>query len=211
MKHITNLILFIFISLTLPHLSLSCSVGPGYQFATNQEQITLASTVVFGRVDQVDYTIPNNEAIITLGPYRVWKSWHLRRSRKPRKLQISGFRSTAACGSGIPQVGDEVVLFLCPNRDRKTWLNARSRAWRKRYWSLNNIAVFTGMKYVKRGTKEYRDLRRLTRRLARSTRRSRCGKRVDSLPVGPIGPPPSLPGPNIPADEFDFPRDPDDE
>ena len=202
-----DLIFWLLLCLTLTLPTSPCKVAPDYQFATDEEEITLASTVVFGRVGQVDYIIPSNVAVITLDSYQVWKSWHLPTSRKPRKLQISGFRSSASCGSGIPKVGDSVVLFLCPNWDRKTWLNAKGRAWKKRYWKLNDIAVFSGMKYLE--GRELRKFQTLAKRLGRRTRGPKCGGRLDS---GPFRFPLSLKGPDIlDDDDFYTAVDPDDE
>jgi hypothetical protein len=205
----------IIICLALPYLLLSCSVGPGYKWATDEEQVTLASTVIWGVVDSVVETLPNNKAVITMERYQVWKSSHLRKRRRGRrtkiKLEISGFRSTAACGAGMPSEGEELILFLCPNRDSKTWLNPSNPFWRKKYWKLNDIAVFTGMIRAKRSSKRYRKVKRLARKLGWRTQRFKCGKRDDSPVRDPFDFdfPPNIEGPTISADDIDFPEDPD--
>ena len=86
-------------------------------------------------------------------------------------------------------------------------MNAKGRAWKKRYWKLNDIAVFSGMKYLE--GRELRKFQTLAKRLGRRTRGPKCGGRLDS---GPFRFPLSLKGPDIlDDDDFYTAVDPDDE
>ena len=195
----------------LPFLSFSCSVMGDYKFATVEEQFELASSVFYGRVKNVHEIIENNLATITLSNYRVFKSPYINNFRnKPRTLEISGFRSSAACGTGIPKKGDKIIVFVCPNRNKDDWI-LKTSFWRKRYWSLNQIAVFTGSILVNKNKKKLRTVRKLARKNSNFPLNLKCQKRETErdFPNITFDLPPSGDGPNIPADQFNFPPDPD--
>ena len=213
MKQQSRLCTFIFALAILLNSTQQCSVIQGYKFPTLKEQISFASSVFYGRVHSVSESVPNNVATVTLSRYQVWKSSHIRpgrgrRYRKPRFLEISGFTSTAMCGPGIPKAGDYIIVFACPENN----LKPRGR-WDKASWSLNKFAVSAGFKWAKRRSSFYRKAKSLTRKLRRKTRRRKCRGRTPGAPPSPPPSPPIFPpsieGPSIPADEIDFPIDPE--
>ena len=124
-----------FLCFTLINPNLSCRPGAGYVMPTIEEQTEKASAIVKGIVKKV------REPKSGIGVTVVLKQAKFIKGCGPKRLVISNFRSTAACGAGIPEVGDTIMVFVCPKRKRKIK--------RTRFWKVNQIAIGAGMINVK--------------------------------------------------------------
>jgi hypothetical protein len=150
----------------LPALYSSCSIGPGYQPPTIAEQVNNAGSIFAGRVKRVIEVIPDQTWAVILENYQIIKRGELTREGwQPRYLEISGFARPSLCGPAPPRVGDEVIVFVCPNKERDTWLTPRiKRYWGRRYWSLNKFEIGAGM-IEKTSQRQVNQLQRLRRTL----------------------------------------------
>ena len=131
-KILTKIVLFLTFIFINPIFS--CRPGPGYIMPTIEEETEKASAIVKGIVHRVKDSRKGSSKKIILKQTKFIKGCG------PKKIVVSNFRSTAACGAGIPKVGDKVMLFICPKRKTK---------WgRTRFWKLNSIGIGAGMVYV---------------------------------------------------------------
>ena len=132
-----------------------------------------AVSIFHGRVSHRK-KIKNSVYIITMRRYRVLKSSYIRR-RGPRNIEIAGVKGGNLCGAGIPKVGEEVIVFVCPNRNRSTWRRNRGRWWKK-YWKINQYKAYSGLIKAPHGSQKYIEVRNLARRLKNVSWRTQCGK-----------------------------------
>ena len=163
--------------------SSACRPLPNYQYATLEEQVEYASSIFEGRVRKVIDIIPRNTFAVLLEDYRIIKSGHFRqrlspkrKRRKPLLLEINGFKGSSLCGPRPPKVGSRAIVFVCPNFQKKSWRTAKSgRGWRKRYWSLNSVALGAGV--VSASENNLRTVRKLAHKFKFLPVSRECGRR----------------------------------
>jgi hypothetical protein len=156
--------------LMLPALYSSCSPLPDYRPPTISEQVNNAGSIFAGRVKKIITVVPYQTWTVILEKYRILKRGELtRRGWQPRYLEISGFAGASLCGPAAPNVGDEIVVFVCPNKDKSTWRTPkRKRYWGKRYWSLNKFVIGSGMINLKNDRSLFKKIRRLAKKSRKS-------------------------------------------
>ena len=99
-----------FLSCALINPILSCSVDSSFVFPTIEEQTEKASAVVRGIVKRVKSQEGGSNATVILKKAKFIKGCGAKR------VVISNFSADGLCGSGIPSVGDEIMVFLCPKK-----------------------------------------------------------------------------------------------
>jgi hypothetical protein len=125
---------FTLFSFYLIHISKSCSPIPGYKYATLEDQANNASAVLHGRVKEIiggDYV---NDSVIIFSVNNYLKGCG------DSEVIVSGFQGSSLCGSGLPDVEDELILFACPDSDGTDDLQK---------WKLNTFDMFTGALFMK--------------------------------------------------------------
>ena len=124
-----------FFSYTLINPILSCSILPDYVFPTIEEQTEKASAIVRGIVKKVKNPKIGFKASVILTQTEFIKGCG------PKRVIISNFNAGSFCGAGIPKVGDEIMVFVCPKK--------KNQKKKIRRWNVNQITAGAGWIYVK--------------------------------------------------------------
>ena len=90
----------------LSNCLLLCSVTQDFVFPTVKEQTKFAGVIFVGTVTHV--TDPINEAVVTFDDVEFYKG-----CLKKKHIKVSNFRGGSLCGSGIPKVGQKIIVFAC--------------------------------------------------------------------------------------------------
>ncbi len=98
----------IFTFILMSNIMWSCSVAPGFKFATFKEQIDMAGLIVIGTVTNVTNQF---DAEVTLNQTSYY------RGCGGATIKIKRFVQSATCGSGIPQIGDKIIVFACADKN----------------------------------------------------------------------------------------------
>ena len=103
----------------------------------------------------------------------------------PKELEIQGFKGGSLCGPVPPPIGTRIVVFVCPNKDLKTWKTGKGN-WEMKYWNLNRVAIGAGVISVSgpKGAENLSKIRKLVYKYM-FTRNLKCLKRP-SKPVKPV-------------------------
>ena len=135
----------------------TCSPVPGWQPSTVEQQVQHAGAIIYGKVDSVNQDQNKFSFNIHLVNAFFFKGCGF------NYVRINGFTSSAACGLDPPNIGDNVIVFVC--RDGY-------------HWALNQINLHTGM--VSASRNNIMTVRRLTSGTKRcdgcTIRYSRCTK-----------------------------------
>ena len=86
-------------------ISKQCSVTPGFKFASFSEQATYAGGIFIGKVKSVSNRFNANVTLTDIVHYRGCAG--------SGDITVSGFVDGATCGSGIPSIGDKIIVFVC--------------------------------------------------------------------------------------------------
>ena len=116
----------------------ACSPLPNYKYATIDEEASNAGAVIRGTVEKIIGGDQINDSTVVLSVDKYLKGCG------QDSVVVSGFQGSSLCGSGIPDVGDELIVFVCLDRLRK---NERGRS--RQRWKLNTYDIFTGVWFVK--------------------------------------------------------------
>ena len=108
----------------------ACSVPQGFKFATLEDQVNNAGAIVEATAGKNFAEDKVNFGLIKFNDVRFLKGCG------PEQITVEGFKNSAACGAGIPSVGDKVVLFLCKGSDETNW-------------KINDFSVSTGVVFLK--------------------------------------------------------------
>ena len=114
LKHFLTVL--VFVSMVQP-----CPEPANYNYATLEEEISLAGAIARGRV--VDVIGDVNNASVRLADVVFY------RGQGPSSIVVEGFKNDVQCGTGVPPLGIDIYVFLC--RDDGAWY-------------LNEIAYYTG-------------------------------------------------------------------
>ena len=128
-KKTNSLILLTLTFIFFVNIIFSCSIAPGFKFASIEDQVNNSGAIV-------EATAVQNFADdkINFGNIEFKDIFYLK-GCGPRIITVDGFRNSAACGAGIPITGDRVILFLCGKNNLTNW-------------SLNTFSVSTGVLFL---------------------------------------------------------------
>jgi hypothetical protein len=170
-KSLKKIILF---SIIL-NLSLSCSVAPGYKFATLTDQVNNAGAIVEATAGKNFAKDKINFGQIKFSNVRFLKGCG------PKEIIVEGFKNSAACGAGIPKKDQKVILFLCKGSDESNWV-------------VNDFKVSTGVLFLNNKKNYSSQIKTLVLNkfgsLGKCSTLSECKKKIDNKPpVKPVDPP----------------------
>ena len=129
-------IFWIFLSI---HLLQSCSVTEDYEFATIEDQVNNAVSVIHGTIKEIVEKNENYEVTAKMTVKQYYKGCG------QDEVVVSGFYDTAACGPGVPEKDDEVVVYVCHKNSDDVSSTELTRDWK-----INSYKVHSGVTFVKK-------------------------------------------------------------
>ena len=179
------ILLSLAVASVLIRTSSAYSIVKNYDLATLKKQVKYASSIFEGRVKRVMTIIPLITYATLLEDYTIIRNDHYvlslstnKKLRNPRNLEIHGFDRSSTCDPASPRVGSRVIVYVCPNSDSSSWQTGTSDPkWRRRYWSLNRIAMGVGV--VTASNSNLRKVRRLARRFQFMPASQECSSRPE--------------------------------
>ena len=116
----------------------ACSPIPNYNYASLEEEVKYASAIMVGKVEQVLEGDGYNYAIVNFSVDKYLKGCG------ESTITVTGFKGGSMCQSGVPDVGDELILYACHDDfEVDTELETHQT------WKINTFSLFTGVTYLK--------------------------------------------------------------
>ena len=114
-----------------------CRYSPSFEFATVAEQARRAAAVIRGTVQEIisghkGYAVT---LILSVSDYL--------KGCGQKTVIVSDFRSSALCGSGIPRLNEEIIVFACETNSLSPFFKYQLQKWR-----VNNYQFFAGVWFI---------------------------------------------------------------
>jgi hypothetical protein len=134
-----NIFLSTLLTFLLSNPIFTCSPIPNFNYATLKEQTDYASAIIHGKVTKIIGGDQINDATVILSVNSYLKGCG------EKEVVVSGFQGSSLCGSGIPDIGEELVVYVCS----ANFIIPNSEYNCLQKWSLNTFSLFTGVSFVK--------------------------------------------------------------
>ena len=116
----------------------ACSPIPNFNYATLEEQVKYASAVMVGKVDKILEGDGYNYAIVEFSVNKYLKGCG------EASIIVTGFEGGSMCQNGVPEEGDELILYAC-----KDDFPVETDSETHQKWKINTFSLFTGVTYLK--------------------------------------------------------------
>ena len=114
-----------------------CSPIPGFRYPLLQKETDYSAAIIHGRVKEIVGGDQINDSTVVLEVDSYIKGCG------DSEVVVTGFQGASLCGSGIPDQGEELVVFVCPANFPSEEADDLQK------WKLNTFSLFTGALFVK--------------------------------------------------------------